>query len=78
METRSLFELSKRSWARLMDEGIKTPEDLKTWSDKDILTIPGIGRKGLNEIKNVFPETGCNIQQEPKWCNYYSRSTVFK
>ena len=45
--------LSARSLRVLTDSGIKSVEHLSLMTDQEILSLPGLGRKSLNEIRSL-------------------------
>ena len=64
---------SKRTLTRLNENGVKDVDQLKYLTDRDILRMYGLGRKGLGEIKQLFEMTGCHARKEAKTWSVYER-----
>ncbi|MDC0415638.1 hypothetical protein OAM12_00070 [Candidatus Pelagibacter sp.] len=48
------WELTTKTFNALRDQGIIYLSDLKEWPDKKLLTIPGFGKRGVEEIKSYL------------------------
>lgn len=58
-------ELSVKSRNALLYAGCATLEDAAKLSEGQILSIPGVGRKSLNEIKERLWERGLKLAPHP-------------
>lgn len=58
------LELSIRTYNCLKNERIKNLRELQTKSHMDILRIPNIGRRSLNEIIQVMSVHGLSLKEE--------------
>jgi DNA-directed RNA polymerase alpha subunit len=47
--------LSARVIGPLMRAGLRTPEQVMALTDDELLLVPMLGRKGLQEIRRVLP-----------------------
>lgn len=63
------LNLSNRIKNGLADSGLLTVIDLLNYSPSDIVRAPGLGKKSLNEIKNLFQDLNINYG-EPTEENY--------
>jgi hypothetical protein len=65
---RPLFEagLSARAAGALYREGIQTVEACAERSETELLRIPNLGRKSLNEIKEALDARGLKPKPNPK------------
>ena len=48
------WELTTKTFNALRDQGIIYLSDLKEWPEKKLLTIPGFGKRGVEEIKSYL------------------------
>lgn len=55
------WELTTKTFNALRDQGIVYLSDLKEWPEKKLLTIPGFGKRGVEEIKNYLNKYNLEI-----------------
>jgi len=58
------LEMTVRSANCLRNEGIKTLGQLCRWSEADLLRIPNLGRRSLNEIKEILCSRGLTLKPD--------------
>lgn len=59
------LDLTSRSENCLKSENIYHISDLVLWSEKDLLKVPSLGLKSLNEIKMVLADRGLALGMKP-------------
>jgi len=61
---------SIRLWKRLKDAGISSLADLATRTERELLSMPGIGKRSVEEAKQILLAHGLVFQREQphaKW-----------
>lgn len=58
---RPIDKLSKRTYNALLNDNINTIADLLPHSEADLLRLPNLGRRGINEIKATLASLGLQL-----------------
>lgn len=58
------LELTVRSENCLKDAGVLTIKQLQALTENDLLRLPNLGRKSLNEIKEQMQAFGCRLKEK--------------
>lgn len=57
------WKLTTKTFNALKDQGIIYLSDLKEWPEKKLLTIPGFGKRGVEEIKDQLSRNNLNLDE---------------
>jgi len=67
------WDLTTRTHNALKDNGISKLSELLEWPEKKFLTIPGFGKKGLEEIKNYLDHYNLKLGMKFELVEYDQR-----